>query len=126
MLASTERRRWVPLAEEVARGRDELKDADDKHQLFVEGSTRAANELQLEAERERQSASLMSLRLLKEQKTNAGANDHLRDLNHQMLVEVKLRMQLQEGEERTLSHAHGALFLDGAFRVPACTRIAQQ
>jgi hypothetical protein len=102
MPTGTERCRWVPLAEELARGRGELKDAGDRHQQFVEGSAQATNELREEAERERQSASLMSQRLLKEQKTNAGAKDHLRDLNDQILVELKLRMQLQEGEERTL------------------------
>jgi hypothetical protein len=54
--------------------------------------------LQQQAARERQSASRMSQRLLQEQTANAGASGHLRDLNQQMLVEVKLRMQLQEGE----------------------------
>ena len=82
----------------MARGRGELKEADDRHQQYVEQSMRAAEELQQQAARERQSASRMSQRLLQEQTANAGASGHLRDLNQQMLVEVKLRMQLQEGE----------------------------
>jgi hypothetical protein len=60
-------------------------------------STSAAEELHEAAQRARKSAALMSQRLVKEQSTGADAGKHLRELNNQILVEVELRIHLQQG-----------------------------